>query len=62
MTIKRDALTVEISLDGDQWCALVGANLMEGVAGFGNTPLEALKALCDEFAETPHNLHTYILG
>lgn len=24
--------------DGDQWCALLGDNLMEGVSGFGNTP------------------------
>lgn len=24
--------------DGNQWCALYGANLQEGVAGFGDTP------------------------
>jgi hypothetical protein len=24
--------------DGDQWCALYGDNLQEGVAGFGDTP------------------------
>lgn len=31
--------------DGDMFCALYGANLMEGVAGFGKTPREA----CAEF-------------
>lgn len=30
-----------ISLDGDQYCALLGENLMEGVAGFGSTVAEA---------------------
>jgi len=24
--------------DGTMWCALLGENLMEGVAGFGDTP------------------------
>jgi hypothetical protein len=24
--------------DGDQWCALYGDNLQDGVAGFGDTP------------------------
>ena len=27
--------------DGDQWCALYGENLQEGVCGFGNTPVNA---------------------
>lgn len=30
--------------DGDMWCALYGANLMEGVAGFGETPEKAMEA------------------
>jgi hypothetical protein len=30
--------------DGDQWCALLGSNLQEGVCGFGNTPAEAATA------------------
>jgi hypothetical protein len=28
--------------DGNQWCALYGENLQEGVAGFGDTPAEAM--------------------
>lgn len=31
-----------LSLDGDQWCALYGDNLQEGVSGFGNSPSEAM--------------------
>lgn len=38
------ALKPRIMPDGNQWCALYGENLQEGVAGFGDTP-EA--AACD---------------
>lgn len=31
-----------ISKDGDQWCALYGDNLQDGVAGFGDTPALAM--------------------
>lgn len=30
--------------DGNQWCALYGVNLQEGVAGFGDTPQAACAA------------------
>lgn len=33
-----------LAADGDKWCALFGADLMEGVAGFGDTPEEAMQA------------------
>lgn len=33
-----------LSLDGDQWCALYGANLQEGLAGFGDSPAAAMAA------------------
>ncbi len=32
-----------LSVDGDQWCALYGENLQEGVSGFGNSPAEAME-------------------
>lgn len=32
-----------IGMDGNKWCALYGVNLMEGVAGFGDTPDEAMR-------------------
>lgn len=31
-----------ISIDGNQWCALYGDNLQDGVAGFGDTPAAAM--------------------
>ena len=34
----------KLTLDGDQWCALYGENLQEGVAGFGDSPANAM---CD---------------
>lgn len=33
-----------ISIDGNQWCALYGENLQDGVAGFGDTPADAMRA------------------
>lgn len=32
-----------LSIDGNQWCALYGANLQDGVAGFGDTPALAMR-------------------
>jgi hypothetical protein len=37
-------LRPSISVDGDQWCALYGENLQDGVAGFGDSPESAAKA------------------
>lgn len=28
--------------DGDQWCALYGSNIQEGVCGFGSSPADAM--------------------
>lgn len=33
-----------LSIDGDMWCALLGASLAEGLAGFGKTPHDAMAA------------------
>jgi hypothetical protein len=33
-----------LSVDGNKWCALYGDNLQDGVAGFGDSPQEAM---CD---------------
>lgn len=32
-----------ISIDGNQWCALYGENLQDGVAGFGDSPGAAMR-------------------
>lgn len=31
-----------LSIDGNQWCALYGENLQDGVAGFGKSPADAM--------------------
>ncbi len=33
-----------LSQDGTAWCALLGDNVQEGVAGFGDTPAQAFAA------------------
>lgn len=38
---------VSISLDGNQWCTLLGEDLQQGVAGFGDTIPESLRNLAD---------------
>lgn len=32
-----------ISIDGNQWCALYGENLQDGIAGFGDTVADAMR-------------------
>jgi hypothetical protein len=31
----------KLSIDGNQWCALYGDNIQDGVAGFGDSPEKA---------------------
>jgi len=51
-----DYVEINLSLDGDQWCALIGDNLQNGVAGFSaENPVEAIRALCDELYSSPVN-------
>jgi len=43
---------IELSLDGNQYCAKIGDDLQSGEAGFGDTPADALCALADAIKET----------
>jgi len=52
----KDMLGITISLDGDEWCALIGENLQEGLAGFGKSPVQAIRALADEIEQHNWNL------
>lgn len=40
-----------ISIDGDQWCALYGDNLQDGVAGFGDSPDAAMRDFDNAWGE-----------
>lgn len=33
----------KVYIDGNQWCALYGDNLQDGVAGFGDSPDQAMR-------------------
>jgi hypothetical protein len=37
-------LRPRLFIDGNQWCALYGENLQDGVAGFGDSPADAARA------------------
>ena len=39
----------KLSIDGDMWCALLGENLVEGLAAFGETPAAAMTAFDQAF-------------
>lgn len=46
-TTKQDMALIEslkprITKDGSMWCVLYGDNLQEGIAGFGDTPYQAI--------------------
>ena len=41
----------KLTIDGDQWCALYGVNIQEGVAGFGKSPKEAMESFDKAWGE-----------
>ena len=56
-----------LSIDGDQWCALYGKNIQDGVTGFGKSPQEAMndfdKNFNEKLAPRPnHNLLSNCAG
>ena len=57
----EDTLVISISLDGDKWCALIGGNPQEGLAGFGDSPVEALRELMSEIEMSHWNLDNVTL-
>ncbi len=46
---------VKLYQDGNQVCALIGDNIMEGIVGFGITRADALRDLADRL-EDPNEL------
>jgi hypothetical protein len=42
VTTLISKLKPKLSKDGNMWCFLYGENLQEGIAGFGETPHEAM--------------------
>jgi hypothetical protein len=48
----------KVFIDGDAWCALYGENLQDGVAGFGGSPAEAMRAFDSAWMERLDNSET----
>lgn len=42
----------KLLIDGNQWCALYGRNLQDGVVGFGHSPEEAYKDFDNQWIKT----------
>jgi hypothetical protein len=51
MTPPSVLIRPRVFVDGDQFCALYGENLQEGICGFGNTPEEALEEFDKEWVK-----------
>ena len=45
----RKKVTINVYLDGGDYCALLGIDLMEGVCGFGITIDDAIEAFCESW-------------
>lgn len=43
MTLPHVLMRPSIRIDGNQWCALYGDNLQDGVSGFGDSPELAMQ-------------------
>lgn len=54
-------ITCKIAAEGDQVCALIGANLQEGIAGFGDNISGALKELATAIEKDPEHLAVLVL-
>lgn len=54
-------ITVKICAEGDQVCAMIGENLQEGIAGFGDNISGALKELAAEVEKNSNTLIMLIL-
>jgi len=54
-------INVKVFAEGDQVCAMIGENLQEGLAGFGEKPSQALRELASEIEKDPMTLAVLIL-
>jgi hypothetical protein len=52
--VMQDEMTIRVFKGGDDFCALLGPDLMAGEAAFGDSPSSALRALAGalEVSET----------
>lgn len=48
-TSPNTLVSATLSQDGNQWCVLAGADLQVGIAGFGDTPVDAVRNFITSF-------------
>ena len=53
------AAGAKLSKDGNRWCYLLGENLQEGVAGFGESPYEAAKSFNDAYFQREYAISKF---
>ena len=46
--MENHTVELKVFLDGDDWCALIGDNLQDGLGGFGESINEAMEALMEQ--------------
>ena len=52
MGLSNIIYQIHVGIDGNSWCALLGNNLQEGIAGFGDTLSEALHELAENIQKS----------
>ena len=50
-------INIRVFKDGDMYCALIGENLESGMGGFGITPVDAIRDLCDSIEKEEMNIN-----
>ena len=56
-----ETLKIRLSLGGDKWQAQIGESLLDGATGHGDTPLNAIRDLCNAIAASPYEMQTFTL-
>ena len=51
---------IKVFKDGNMWCALTGDDLESGIAGFGTTPVDAIRDLCDSIEKESMDINYHI--
>jgi len=54
-------ITLRVYENGNMWWALIGDNIQEGIAGFGEKPSEAIRDLADHIQDYGLNVGKEIL-
>jgi len=61
---KKPTVILEIRLSPDKdnrWQAQVGKSLLDGATGHGNSPVNAIRDLCDALVSNPYEMQTFTL-